>query len=287
MKLKENEVLNLISKTKENLKLSGRSDDTIRNYSYALQAFFKNCDYEGNLEDFTEEDFMNYIRKEFLAKNKSANTYNFHISAIKKMFIVCFRKEFINELIPRVKTSKRLPVIVSKKDFLYILNIEKNLKHKCWLLLSFCCGLRACEVASLKIENIHSDEHYLIVIGKGNKERKTILPNLVIKFLRLYYKKAKMTKTKGYLFEGNSNNQLDHISKNTIKDYFVDLKEKNNLDERYTLHSLRHSFATYFLMNGGKLEDLQQMMGHEHITSTVIYLHLSQNFNNMKGINHE
>lgn len=284
--LSEKRIKELISKTSKNLKLSGRSNKTIENYTYALLSFFKNCDYKGRLSSFTEEDFINYISKEFIDKNKSSNTYNFHIAAIKKMFIVCYKKKFIDDLIPRAKTERRLPYIIPKDEYLRILNCEPKLNHKCWLLLGFCCGLRACEIATVRIENINAKEHTLRVIGKGNKERITILPDIVIKFLRLYFKKKNLNIKEGYIFPPTKANSKDHVCERTIVNYFIDLKDEYHLDNKYTLHSLRHSFATYFLMNGGNLIDLQQMMGHKRIETTTIYLHTSQNFKNLKGINY-
>lgn len=286
LKLKEKDFNILIEDVKENMKLRRLSDKTIINYVCALKNFYYNCNYKGKLKDFKEEDLIIYMKKELLDKYKSPDTYNLHLAAIKKLFIVCFKKSFISDLIPRAKNKRKMPSIVTKKDFLNIINNEKNLNHKCWLLLSFCCGLRRFEIANLKIENIHAKEHYLKVIGKGNKERKTILPDIVIYFLRKYYKEVGMNKKEGYLFEGNKRNKSKHINPGTITNYFTDLKESYKLDENYTHHSLRHSFGTYFIMNGGNLEDLQMMMGHDSIVTTTIYLHLAQNFNKLKGINY-
>ena len=158
------------------------------------------------------------------------------------------------------------------------------MEHKCWLLLSFCCGLRISEIATLKIENIYSKEHKLKVLGKRNKERFTILPNIVINWLRLYYKEKKYTSNSGYLFKGYELNE--HISPRTIGNFFTNLKKEYNLSPEITEHSLRHSFATYYLMNGGDLLTLKTMMGHKNLNSTTIYLHMSQDFNNLKGINY-
>ena len=159
LKLNEEEKDRLISKTSENLKLAGRSKDTIENYVYALKRFFRDCTYEGKLEDFNEDDFVNYIKTQLIDKNKSTNTCNLGIAAIKKMFLVNYRKTFINDLIPRAKTTQKLPVIVPKNIFIEIFNNEENLEHKCWLILSYCCGLRACEVATIKIEDICSQNY--------------------------------------------------------------------------------------------------------------------------------
>ena len=76
------------------------------------------------------------------------------------------------------------------------------------------------------------------------------------------------------------------MNSKTIINYFIEVKKKYHLNDHITFHSLRHSFATYYLMNGGDLLTLKAMMGHKSLNSTTIYLHLSQNFNNLKGINY-
>ena len=159
------------------------------------------------------------------------------------------------------------------------------MEHKCWFLLSFCSGLRISEIATLKIEDILSKEHKLRVIGKGNKERFTILPDVVIKYLRLYYKSKNYNNLSGYLFKGLELNE--HISSRTIGNCFTSLKKVYNLPGEITAHSLRHSFATYYLMNGGDVLILKTMMGHKTLTSTSIYVHMAEDFNNLKGINYE
>ena len=278
LKLNNKKNERLIKKTIDNLKLAGKSNSTIRNYDYALKRFFERCNYRGNLKKFNEDDFLNYIKTEFIEKGKSTNTYNMEIAAIKKMFLVNFRKTFINDLIPIAKTPKRLPVIVPKSEFIDFFNSEKSIKHKCWLILSYCSGLRAYEVATIRIEDIHSNEKYITVIGKGNKERRTYLPPIVVKILRIYYRVSNMTKRTGYLFEGNK--CKEHISPRTVVNYFTSL---SNINERYTFHSLRHSFATYFLMSGCDIHDLQLMLGHSDISTTYMYVHMCVNFQKIGG----
>ena len=125
-------------------------------------------------------------------------------------------------------------------------------------------------------------EHKLKVLGKGNKERYTILPDITIKFLRLYCKEKKITRKNGYLFVGTSDH--DVMNSKTIINYFTRIKNEYNLNKNLTFHCLRHSFATYYLLNGGNILTLKSMLGHKSLNSTTIYLHLSQNFNSLEGI---
>lgn len=274
-----------LKKCEETLRMGGRSEVTIKNYRYAIIRFLNRYDEKTNISKLTIDDIIKYFKKDFIDKGLSAATYNVNLVAVRFFYLICFERSISKVLLPNSKLRKRFPKIVTKELFLKIINNEDNLEHKCWLLLSFCCGLRISEVATIKIENIYSKEHKLKVLGKGNKERFTILPDIVIKFLRLFYQKKRYTHKKGYLFIGQNVN--NHICERTIGNYFSSLKKEYNLPPEITEHSLRHSFATYFLMNGGDLLVLKSMMGHKSLNSTSIYVHLSQNFNNIKGIKHD
>ena len=274
-----------LKKCEETLRMGGRSEVTIKNYRYAIIRFLNRYDEKTNISKLTIDDIIKYFKRDFIDKGLSAATYNVNLAAVRFFYLICFDRSISKVLLPNSKLRKRFPKIVTKELFLKIINNEDNLEHKCWLLLSFCCGLRISEVATIKIEDIYSKEHKLRVLGKGNKERFTILPDIVIKFLRLFYQKKRYTHKKGYLFIGQNIN--NHICERTIGNYFSSLKKEYNLPPEITEHSLRHSFATYFLMNGGDLLVLKSMMGHKSLNSTSIYVHLSQNFNNIKGIKHD
>lgn len=274
-----------LKKCEETLRMGGRSEVTIKNYRYAIIRFLNRYDEKTNISKLTTDDIIKYFKKDFIDKGLSAATYNVNLAAVRFFYLICFERSISKVLLPNSKLRKRFPKIVTKELFLKIINNEDNLEHKCWLLLSFCCGLRISEVATIKIEDIYSKEHKLRILGKGNKERFTILPDIVIRFLRLFYQKKRYTHKKGYLFIGQNIN--NHICERTIGNYFSSLKKEYNLPPEITEHSLRHSFATYFLMNGGDLLVLKSMMGHKSLNSTSIYVHLSQNFNNIKGIKHD
>lgn len=269
-----------INKIHENLILRGRSENTFINYKSALNSFWKYFDTNTNIENLTEEDIIPYIKECFINSNKSKYTYNVAIASIRLFYLVCFKKSLNKIFLPTSKISKRLPTILPKDDFIKIFNSENNLKHKCWLLLAFCSGLRVSEIAKLKIEDLNSKEHKILIKdSKRNKDRYTILPDISIKVLGLYCKKNNIKS--GYLFPGNNNN---FMNEKTIINYFSVIKAEYKLNNDITFHSLRHSFATYYLSNGGSLLTLQSMLGHTNLNTTTIYLHLSQNFNRLEGI---
>ncbi len=278
---KKNQLL-WLEKVKETLEIVGKSNATYVNYRCQLNHFFHYFDENTNLEKLTEEDLASYLKKEYIDKNTASATMNLAICSIRFLFSICFDKELNRKKLPNHKIPKRIPTIISKEQFISLFNNTNNLEHKCWLILAFCSGLRAEEIATLKIENIYSHDHKLKVLGKGTKERFTILPDVVIKYLRLYCKKKQIKQKSGYLFTGDYTSP--HIASKTIVETFIALKKKNNLNNAITLHSLRHSFATYYLMNGGNIITLKSLLGHTSLNTTSIYIHIAQNFNELEGI---
>lgn len=264
----------------ENLKLRGRSEVTFINYKSALKRFFNFYDSSIYIKKLKESDIINFLNNEYLIPNKSKYSYNLAVASIRLLYLVCFNISLNNFLLPSSKLIKKIPRILPKEDFLKIFNNEHNLKHKCWLILAFCSGLRVDEVSKIKVEDINSKEHKIKVLGKGNKERYTFIPDITIKLLRIYCKQNNI-KT-GYLFKGY--NGKEFMNNKTIINYFSIIKYEYNLDNNISFHSLRHSFATYYLANGGSLLTLQSMLGHKNLNTTTIYLHLSQNFNALEGI---
>lgn len=273
-----------INMIKENLELGGRSNNTIRNYTYAINHFLNCYSNKKDIAKFREKQLIDYFKKNYLDNGAKATTYNFNLAAIKYFYSICFNVILNDRLLPKAKVSKKLPIIMNKADFINIFNKEKNLEHKCFLILGFCCGLRACETASIRIENIDSKNHKLKILGKGNKERYTILPDLVINILRLYYKSKNIKEVKGYLFKGTQGNE--HISPNTIENYFTNYANELGIYDNISYHTLRHSFATFYLMNGGDAFTLKDLLGHTSLATTSIYIHLAHDFNNLRGINY-
>ena len=146
-------------------------------------------------------------------------------------------------------------------------------------MLAYGSGLRISEVASLKVSDILSKEHKIRVIGKGNKERYAPLPDFTLKLLRLYWIQNKDKITNNYFFPGKYKATKDTcITSFGIKEAFEKIKENNNLDNSITFHTLRHSYATEFIKNGGDIWELKNILGHSSINTTSMYLHMAENF---------
>lgn len=268
-----------IEKVHQNLLLRGRSEKTFTNYKSTLLRFFKFYDANTNIKKLKEQDIINFLNKEFLIPNKCKDTYNVAVCSIRLFYLVCFNISLSKILLPTSKLTKKLPTTIPTEIFVKIVNDEPILKHKCWLLLAFFSGLRVSEVASIKVEDLDIPNHKLKVLGKGNKERYTILTNITIKALNAYCIKNNIKS--GYIFKGTNNKEK--MNDKTIINYFSVIKDLYNLNDNISFHSLRHSFVTNYLKHGGNLLQLQSMLGHNNLNTTTIYLHLSFNFNDLNG----
>ena len=270
-----------IDKVHQNLILRGRSEKTFKNYKSALLRFLKYYDVKTKIKNLKEEDIINFLNDEYIKPGKCKDSYNVAVCSIRLMYLVCFNKSLNRLLLPTCKRTKKLPTIMPLDTFVKIVNDEKKLKYKCWLLLAFFSGLRASEVVNIKVEDVNAREHKLKVLGKGNKERYTILTNIEIKALRAYCITNNIKS--GYIFKRSSSSK-NGMSGNTVVGYFTNIKHLYNLNKNISFHSLRHSFATNYLKMGGNLLQLQSMLGHENINTTTIYLHLSFNYNDLGGV---
>ena len=267
-----------LQKVKDLLLLRKCSDRSISNYFSCINRF-KNYYKRKDLKKLNEDDILEYLKKNFINIGCSAATINVNRAAIKYYYLVNFNKNFSNVLLPQTKISSRFPKIIFKQDFIKMFNSEFNLKHKLWIMLAYGSGLRISEVASLKVSDILSKEHKIRVIGKGNKERYAPLPDFTLKLLRLYWIQNKDKITNNYFFPGKYKaTKGTCITSFGIKEAFQKIKENNNLDNSITFHTLRHSYATEFIKNGGDIWELKNILGHSSINTTSMYLHMAENF---------
>lgn len=161
---------------------------------------------------------------------------------------------------------------MSVQEVYDVINVFKNVKHKTLIILLYSTGMRLSEIANLKIADIDSNLMRIkIVDGKGKKDRFVPLSQLVLLQLRSYYLQYK---PEIYLFNGARKAKkyavrtIQHILQNTLAK--IGLENKN-----YSVHTVRHSFATHLVDNGADIQLIQELLGHQSITQTIQYLHLS------------
>jgi site-specific recombinase XerD len=168
--------------------------------------------------------------------------------------------------------QQKLPAVMTQQEMRKILDCVVNIKHRTLLSLMYSTGMRLSEIANLKIAEVDSKQmHIRITAGKGKKDRYVPLSAVLLQELRLYYIQYRPEK---YLFNGAGKGRK--YAPRTIQRIMqLTLMKAGLQDKNYSIHTIRHSFATHLLDNGTDLQAIQQLMGHQHINQTVHYLHLS------------
>ena len=171
------------------------------------------------------------------------------------------------------KLKKVVYKILTKKELKRLFDCVDNYKFKTIFMLAYGSGLRIGEIVNLRVEDIDSKKMRIFVReGKGNKERYTILPKASLEMLRKYYKEERGNKKERNLF---FNENGEPINQYVIRSHFRKYRRKAKLDEKVTIHTLRHNFATNLIENGATLIQVKELMGHSNIRSTMVYIHVA------------
>ncbi len=234
-----------------------------------------------HLEKKYIEAFLKSIKRHVSAKSVSRK-----LTAIKSFHhFLSIEKEIDEDFSKNIqapKIQKSLPHVLSVDEILSILkqvDITKplGLRNQALLELIYGSGLRVSELLDIKMEDIHLNQGYIMVKGKGEKERMVPISDMSIIALRNYIVKSRdhlMGDEKNtYLF---LNTQGKRLSRQGFFKLLKKLAQDAKVETDCSPHTLRHSFATHLLENGMDLRTLQTLLGHEDISTTQIYTHISQ-----------
>ena len=235
---------------------------------------------------------LNEIR-EFISdlnsKNISARSQARIISGIKAFFKYLIIEDYITNdptmLIENPKIGLKLPVVLAVDEIELIissidLSNKQGERNRAILETLYSCGLRVTELINLKISNINFKEGYIKVIGKGDKERLTPIGSNALKYITIYVNEVrihqKISKNQeDFVFLNNRGSKLSRVMIFTLIKRIVD---KVGIKKKVSPHTFRHSFATHLIEGGADLRAVQEMLGHESITTTEIYTHLDRDY---------
>lgn len=256
--------------------LKGTPEASKESYFRRIKAFLA---YVGDKqpEDITQQDIQQYILYLKKERGLSAGTTNNYISAIRFFYTHVLDKEWNARRVPRMKRYPILPVILPKEDVLALIDATTNVKHKAIIALLYGSGLRVSEAAALRIRDIDSKTMRVrIEQAKHGTVRYTILSEAALHVLREYFKgtfSGLPYQMNDWLFPGQ--NHHEHINVKTIKNTMIKLRDKLQIDQRVSSHTLRHCFATHALEDGVDPVYVQQMLGHKNFKTTAGYLHMT------------
>ncbi len=215
------------------------------------------------------EKYIIYKKQE----NVSDSQLNQLINCLNCFYIRILKQEEKVVKLERPKKKKKLPNVFSLEEVEKLLKVCVNLKHKCMLILIYSGGLRRSEVLNLRVNDLHFDRKTLFIKNaKGGKDRFTFFSDVARKYLKTYLTQYE---PRYYLFEGQYGGRYGESS---IQKVFDEAKKKAKVLPNVSIHGLRHSFATHLIEKRVPLHVVQELLGHNSIKTTEIYLHISNKF---------
>jgi len=231
------------------------------------------------------KEFIHWINVIGLSAKSQARL----ISGIKAFFKYLILEDIIRqnpaELLESPKVGRKLPDTLSVEEINKIINAidlskPEGTRNKAILETLYGCGLRVSEVINLKISNLYFTEGFIKIKGKGNKERLVPIGNAAIKYINIYLEKIRShievkKESSDIVFLNKRGKGLSRVMIFLIIKY---LANQIGLKKTISPHTFRHSFATHLIEGGADLRAVQEMLGHESITTTEIYTHLDRDY---------
>lgn len=258
---------------------------TIINYGKDLKLFKKYLDEEHitNIENIDYKLLRQYLS--FLYDfNYDKKTITRNISTLRSFFKFCHKENIISSnpmtLIESPKLDKKLPKVLNTIEVEDILSIPDTLtplglRDSVILELIYSTGVRVSELVNIKLSDIDNSSRKIIITGKGNKERIVLFGKVLEDKLNNYLKNGRtqlLKKPCDYLILNKNGNKITPRGIELIIDGIL---KKGHINYKISPHTLRHTFATHMLNNGADLKTVQELLGHESLSTTQIYTHVS------------
>ncbi|MFZ9047140.1 MAG: site-specific tyrosine recombinase/integron integrase [Cyclobacteriaceae bacterium] len=255
----------------QTLEIRKYSLNTARIYISMFERFLNHYPENHNLMELGEEQINAYL-KSLVLDHRSYSYINQSINAIKFYYEVVLGMPNRFYSVERPIRKERLPLVLSKKEVLNMIEETSYIKHRCIISLLYSAGLRVSELTNLRIEDIDSDRMSIYIRdAKGGKDRYTILSEKLLKELRQYFL---LLRPKKWLFEGQNGGKY---SPSSIQKIVKRTAKKAKIKKRVVPHTLRHSFATHLLESGTDLRYIQTLLGHNSSRTTEVYTHVANN----------
>ncbi len=254
----------------EDMKLRGLTPSTQATYLEAVKVLARH--YNGRLDEITQEQVRDFLLYLIDTKGCAKNTYKVYLSAIKFLYLNTLDRQWRFLPLARVNPERKLPIVLSRDEVWSLLDLVRRDKPRMSLILMYTCGLRVSEAVHLRSQDIDSQRMVVWVRkGKGGNDRSVPLPSYTLAQLRAYWLKYKPKK---WLFP--SEHSISAITKSCVQRCLTATLRRSNIRKNVNCHTLRHSYATHLVEAGVHLRMIQSLLGHKCISSTFIYIHLSQ-----------
>lgn len=268
----------------------GLSKNTIESYSRDLDKLTNFIDAKNSTISpiaIDEETIQAFVYE--VAKKVNPRSQARIISGLRSFFDYLvfedYRKTNPTDLLETPKIGRKLPDTLSENEInelILAIDLSQPLgeRNRTILEVMYSCGLRVSELISLKISDLFFEEGFIRVLGKGNKERFVPIHQQAQKYISTYIHqiRSQLDPKKEHIDTLFLNRRGKALTRQMIFTILKNLALEIGLKKKISPHTLRHSFATHLLKNGADLRAIQQMLGHESITTTEVYVHLDKSF---------
>ena len=268
----------------DDLRLSSNTISAYVTDLYQYQDFLKQYEKIDDVSEITREDIIKYIAS-LKRKELSKKTIARKITCIKDFHKYLFKEGYVKENvsihIENPKTDKSLPTVLTIEEInKMISSIDGNepldIRNRAMMETLYATGMRISELLDVELKDLHLNEKYIMVIGKGNKERQVPLGEMAVIAIRKYIERARLkiaSKPSNLLF---FNYKGEKMSRQGFFKYIKKLAAECGIEKEISPHTIRHSFATHLLEGGTDLRVVQELLGHEDISTTQIYTHIDK-----------
>jgi len=267
------------------------SDNSVDAYIHDIDKFTAYLSIQNKIQDPSEidlselESFVKWIHE----LGMTATSQSRIISGLRSFYKYCLLEQItlkdptmlleapkLKRLLPDTLSFEEIDKIISQID----LSKDEGGRNKAIFETMYSCGLRVSELIGLQISSLYLDVGFIKVIGKGDKQRLVPIGNDAIKYINIYRSsiRNKISVSKGHEDILFLNRRGKGLSRVMIFLILKDLVKKAEIKKNVSPHTFRHSFATHLVEGGADLRAVQEMLGHESITTTEIYTHLDRDY---------
>ncbi|MCP4474010.1 MAG: tyrosine-type recombinase/integrase [Gammaproteobacteria bacterium] len=260
-------------KLRRSVELAGKSQSTLTNYARCLAHM--GLHLQRDLLDLDDEQVLDYLHVLQSQHSTPSDSFFKHTVYGLRYLYRIYQKTESRVILPSIPRQKKLPTVLNQQEVKQLLVAPKLLKHRLILSLLYGCGLRNAELCKLKITDCDLERKMLHVReGKGGKDRYVPLGEMLVRGIQRYLSAEYPVE---YLFNGKSRTgEYIALTPRGVQWATREARRLSRIKKQVTAHALRHSYATHLLEMGTDIITLKDLLGHEDIKTTLLYLHVAR-----------
>ena len=249
--------------------IAGIAPATSKSYLRAIRDL--SLHFEAAPADLSTDQILDHLHFYKEQKKVGSSTMNIRICGIRFYYREVLQRTDMEFHIPNPRrTVKPLAEIINRRELKIIFDCcGRNEKHRAIFMLLYSSGIRLSEICNLKVSDVDRHNKQLCIRNaKGNKDRFTILSEVALQQIEIYFRQARPQN--GWLFNGQKKG--DPMHRRSVQHALIVILKRTKISRHINVHTFRHTFAVHFLESGGHLMQLQLLLGHKHLTTTLHYL---------------